>query len=215
MFPYSAQCLVLSVHALRPSRSLLTRFTHFLREGGRARPVRAWNVDIISRPLYLAVYCSVSLASEHTCADFWEMIPGIVSAFYAPWFGSGYTYGVSLRGYGQNFTRFLREGDDFMFVSVFSAELGSSSDTSDTCTASVHSAVLGFVVVAPVVVHDMWPDGPDDAELPGGAAGAVPTRLWTSLCSCSDKFPASPGTGFRSVHRQDRDGLKWAFSPHF
>ena len=44
----------------------------------------AWNVDIISRPLYLAVNCSVSLASEHTFADFWEMIPGIVSAFYAP-----------------------------------------------------------------------------------------------------------------------------------
>ena len=61
------------VHALRPSRSLLTRFTHFLREGGRGRPVRAWNVDIISRPLYLAVNCSVSLASEHTYADFWEM----------------------------------------------------------------------------------------------------------------------------------------------
>ena len=58
------------VHALRPSRNLLTRFTHFLREGGRARPVRAWNVDIISRRLYLAVNCSVSLASEHTYADF-------------------------------------------------------------------------------------------------------------------------------------------------
>ena len=57
------------VHALRQSRSLLKRFTHFLREGGRARPVRAWNVDIISRPLYLAVNCSVSLASEHRYAD--------------------------------------------------------------------------------------------------------------------------------------------------
>ena len=51
---------------------------------GAGAPVRAWNVDIISRPLYLAVNCSVSLASEHTYTDFWEMIPGIVSAFYAP-----------------------------------------------------------------------------------------------------------------------------------
>ena len=142
------------VHALRPSRSLLTRFTHFLREGGRARAIRAGNVDIISRPLYLAVYCSVSLASEHTYADFWEMIPGIVSTFYAPWFGSGCTYGVSLRGYGQNFTRFLREGGLLEMTSCLSpcSALGSSSDT---CTASVHTAVLGFVVVAPVVVHDM------------------------------------------------------------
>ena len=39
------------------------------------------------------------------------------------------------------------------------------------------------------------PDGPDNAELPGGAAGAVPARLLTSLCSCSDKFPAIPGRG--------------------
>ena len=51
---------------------------------GASGPVRAWNVDIISRPLYLAVNCSVCLASEHTYADFWEMIPGIISAFYAP-----------------------------------------------------------------------------------------------------------------------------------
>ena len=37
--------------------------------------------------------------------------------------------------------------------------------------------------------------GGDSRELPGGAAGAVPARLWTSLCSCSDKFPAVPGRG--------------------
>ena len=66
------------------------------------------------------------------------MIPGIVSAFYL--FGNGYTYGVSLRGYGQKFTIptcwwFL--GDDFRIVSVFSAQLGSIMDT---CTASVYEA---------------------------------------------------------------------------
>ena len=28
------------------------------------------------------------------------------------------------------------------------------------------------------------------------------------------QVPGSPGTGFRSVHRQVRDGLNWAFLPH-
>ena len=86
---------------------------------GLASPHPSWgamhggNVDIISRPLYLAVNCSVSLASEHTYADFWEMIPGIVSAFYL--FGSGYTYGVSLRGFPEEFhTFFLRSGSQEM-----------------------------------------------------------------------------------------------------
>ena len=113
-------------------------------------PVRAWNAFFISRSLYLAVYCSVSLASKHTYADFWEMIPGIVSAFYL--FGSGYTYGVSLRGYGQKFTistcRWFLE-DDFRIVSVFSAQLGSIMDT---WTASVYEAsffVFWWSLVSP------------------------------------------------------------------
>ena len=96
------------------------------------------NVDFFSRPLYLAVNCSVSLVSEHTYVDFWEMIPGFVSALYL--FGSGYTHGVSPRGYGLQFTFFLCRwflGDDFRIVSVFSAQLGSLMDT---CTASVYEA---------------------------------------------------------------------------
>ena len=101
------------------------------------------NVDIVSRLLYLAVNCSVSLVSEHTYVDFWEMSPGIISAFYL--FASGYTYGVSLRGYGQKFTIstcrwFL--GDDFRIVSVLSAQLGSIMDT---CTASVYEASGRFL----------------------------------------------------------------------
>ena len=167
MISYAAQCLVRQwIYALRQSRSLLKRFTHFLREGGLARPVRAWNVDIISRPLYLAVNCSVSLASEHRYADFWEMIPGMVSAFYAPCSAVG------------------------------------------TCVASVYEA-LGRILHVKVTPQcsslvgccrarccaQHVRDGPDNAELPGGAAGAVPARLWSSLCSCSDKFPAVPGRG--------------------
>ena len=78
------------------------------------------------------------------------MIPGMVSAFYL--FGSGYTYGVSQRGYGQKFTIstcrwFL--GDDFRIVSVFSAQLGSIMDT---CTASVYEAsffVFWWSLVSP------------------------------------------------------------------
>ena len=35
--------------------------------------------------------------------------------------------------------------------------------------------------------------GSDIAENRGGPAGAGPLRLWTSLCSRSDKFPAVPG----------------------
>ena len=145
--------------AITSTRCFLRRRSWRLRGEGLGIPsphlgCHGGNVDIISRPLYLAVNCSVSLASDHTYADFWEMIPGIVSAFYL--FGSGYTYGVSLRGYGQKFTIstcrwFL--GDDFRIVSVFSAQLGSIMDT---CTASVyeaseisHSFVFWWSLVSP------------------------------------------------------------------
>ena len=50
-------------------------------------------------------------------------------------------------------------GDDFMFVSVFSAELGSSADT---CTASVYGAFCAqlqfiMVVVIPVITQRQFP----------------------------------------------------------
>ena len=76
------------------------------------------------------------------------MIPGIVSAFYL--FGSGYTYGVSLRGSGQKFTIstcrwFL--GDDFRIVSVFRAMLGSTLDLGDDfMELLVFSTMLGSTV---------------------------------------------------------------------
>ena len=35
--------------------------------------------------------------------------------------------------------------------------------------------------------------GSDTAENCGGAEDAALLRLWTSLCSCSDKFPGLPG----------------------
>ena len=83
------------------------------------------------------------------------MIPGIVSAFYL--FGSGYTYGVSLRGYGQKFTISTCRwtlGDDFRIVSVFSAQLGS---TADTCGASVYEAFRKNFNV----LHAKWFPGDD------------------------------------------------------
>ena len=98
-----------------------------------------------------------------------------------------------------------------MFVSVFSAELDSSSDT---CTASVHSAVLGFVVVAPVVAHDMCrmvQTMQNCLEVPQVQF----LRVCGRRCVHAATSSRQSGTGFSSAHRQDRDGLKWAFSPHF
>ena len=63
----------------------------------------------ISRPLNLAVNCLVSLASEHMYADFWEMIPGIVSAFYAPCSAVD-TRMASVYEASGNFSHFLRSG---------------------------------------------------------------------------------------------------------
>ena len=42
-------------------------------------------------------------------------------------------------------------------------------------------------------------DGPDSTEDSGVAAGAAPAELWTSLCSCRDKFPGFPAGGDRGV----------------
>ena len=46
-------------------------------------------------------------------------------------------------------------------------------------------------------------DGPDSTEDSGVAAGAAPAELWTSLCSCRDKFPGFLAGG-RCPHRAGR-----------
>ena len=96
----------------------------------------------------------------------WEMTSGIVSLLCAFWVDSGY-----------------------MSASVYEA----SGRISHVFYVKVCSYWSGFCRAR--CCARQVPGGPDNAELPGGAAGTVPARLWTSLCSCSDKFPAVPGRG--------------------
>ena len=85
------------------------------------------------------VWCSLFAFGVQDYGLFWEFPSGMVSVCNTPSFDSGYMFGVSPRGLClKYFTLFSwwALGDDFMLVSVFSAELGS---TADTCTASVYS----------------------------------------------------------------------------
>ena len=63
----------------------------------------------------------------------------MVSVCYTHWFDSGFMFGAVYEAFWKHFSLFScwAVGDDFRFVSVFSAELGL---TADTCTASVHGA---------------------------------------------------------------------------
>ena len=148
---------------------------------GALAPFALWNVDIISCPLYLAVNCSVSLASEHRYADFWEMIPGMVSAFYTPCSAVD-TCMASVYEARQKFTR---EGDSTV---QFLDRLLSRPLLCTTCAGWSRQCRIAWrcrrcsscaVVVVAVFMQR--------------------------------QVPGSPGTGFRSVHRQDRDGLECAF----
>ena len=71
--------------------------------------------------------------------DFREMTSGIIRVFCTLWFDSGYMLASVLRlgRISHIFYVWWTPGDDFMFVSVFSAELGL---TADTCSASVYGA---------------------------------------------------------------------------
>ena len=63
----------------------------------------------------------------------------MVSVCYTHWFDSGYMFGAVYEAFWKNFSLFScwAVGDDFRFVSVFCAELGS---TAGTCGASVYEA---------------------------------------------------------------------------
>ena len=82
--------------------------------------------------------CSV-FAWEVQDLDFREMTSGIIRVFCNLWFDSGYMLASVLRlgRISHIFFVWWTPGDDFMFVSVFSAELGL---TMDTCSASVYGA---------------------------------------------------------------------------
>ena len=72
--------------------------------------------------------------------DFLGDSSGIIPVFSTLWFDSGYMSASVYEASGRIFTHLLFwwiPGDDFMFVSVFSAQLGS---TADTCGASVYEA---------------------------------------------------------------------------
>ena len=69
-------------------------------------------------------------------------------------------------------------------------------------------------------------DGPDNSELPGGAAGAVPAWLWTSLRLCGDvrevpqilawTRPSSSKEGrFRRILRHFSHSVQLDVSAHF
>ena len=91
-------------------------------------------------PLISDSHLLFSSPEEYMIWIFWEMTSGIIHVFSTLWFDSGYMLGVSLRGFLEAFhtiSRGFSVGDDFRFVSVFSAELGS---TADTCAASVYEA---------------------------------------------------------------------------
>ena len=104
----------------------------------------------------------------------------MVSVFHTPRFDSGYIFGVRLRGLLEEF---------HMWTLVFQRNAWFNSGYKFMRQATVR----GFCRARCCARH--VPDGPDNAGLPGGAAGAVPARLRTSLCSCSDKFPPVPGRG--------------------
>ena len=76
---------------------------------GAGGPVRAWNADIISCPLYLSQLFGVSRLRAYVCGFLGDDSRNCFRILRSL-FGSGYTYGVSLRSYGQNLTQFLRVG---------------------------------------------------------------------------------------------------------
>ena len=104
LLPYTAQYLVLSGTCYSSVYGVV-EFQVFLRAKVDYGFCGRFSGHVF-RPLVSDSHLFVASPEEYMIWIFWEMTSGIISVFSTLWFDSGCMYGVRLRGFWKNFTRF-------------------------------------------------------------------------------------------------------------